>query len=164
MAQPHQTDIRIVNADHLISDILGAPLDSGWTVEGLAERVLTTIAARLPDENLEFVLDADTTSDRQTQRLLRPVLACLAKKSAAESATTLNLYGGRLVFERPGPNGSVWILGHFDNRAGSVRVTLRRTSSPREEGTPTAPDVIQSPANARAEGPNRAQPSDQAVL
>ena len=71
-------------------------------------------------------------TDRQSRRLLRPLLACLATKSAAEAGSPVNLYGGHFSFKRPGPNGPVWILGRFENRPGNVRVTLRRSSSPPE--------------------------------
>ena len=64
--------------------------------------------------------------------MLRPLLACLATKSAAEAGSPANLYSGRLWFKRPGPEGPVWILGHFENQPGIVRVTFRRSSSPPE--------------------------------
>ena len=113
-----------------ISDLLSARLSSDWTVEQLAEKVLCAIAAQDPEEAQEFVLDADATTDRQSLRLLRPLLACLATKSAAEAGTLANVYGGRLVFRRPGHEGPVWILGQFENRPGTVRVTFCRTNSP----------------------------------
>src|SRR5688500_18824945 len=121
MAPSHKTGNPIVTADNLISDMLGAPLNPGWTVEGLAEQVLAAIAAEAAEESREFVLDAAATADRQARRLLRPLLACLATKSAAEAGTPASLYGGHFTFERPGPNGPVWILGQFENRPGSVR-------------------------------------------
>ena len=94
----------------------------------------------------EFVIHADATTDRQSRRLLRPLLACLATKSAAEAGSPPNLYGGHLSFKRPGPKGPVWILGEFENRPGSVRVTLRRSTSPPEDPdakaeAPGAPDI-----------------------
>ncbi|MBI1913395.1 MAG: hypothetical protein HYS12_01350 [Planctomycetes bacterium] len=92
--------------------------------------MLGAIAAQRSEEAQEFVLDADATTDRQSRRLLRPLIACLATKSAAEAGTPPNLYGGHFSFKRPGPKGPVWILGQFENRQGSVRVTLRRYSSP----------------------------------
>ena len=39
-AQPHQTGNPSVTADNPITALLDAPLDPGWTVEGLAERLL----------------------------------------------------------------------------------------------------------------------------
>ena len=119
-----------MTANNPLTDLLGALLGPDWTVEGLAEQVLRAIAAQGSEEAQEFVLDADATADRQSCRLLRPLLACLATKSAAEAGTPANLYGGHFSFKRPGPNGPVWILGQFENRPGSVRVTLRRSSSP----------------------------------
>ncbi len=130
MAQSHETGNPIVTLNNPISDFLRAPLDPAWTVEGLAEQVLSAIAAQRSDEAQAFILDADASTDHQTRRLLRPLLACLAAKSAAETATPTNLYGGPLSFQRPGPQGTVWIFGQFENRPGSVRVTLRRSSVP----------------------------------
>jgi hypothetical protein len=119
-----------VTANNPIADVLAAPLSPDWTVEGLAEQVLGAIAARRSEEAQEFVLDADATADRQARRLLRPLLACLATKAAAEAGTPATLYGGLFSFKRPGPTGPVWILGQFENRPGSVRVAFRRYSSP----------------------------------
>src|SRR5882724_10443752 len=130
MAQAHETGNPIVTVNNPINELLSAPLGPAWTVEGLAEQVLGAIASQRSEESQEFVLDAATTTDRQSHRLLRPFLACLATKSAAEAGTPINLYGGQFSFKRPGPNGPVWILGQFENRPGNVRLTLRRSSSP----------------------------------
>lgn len=113
-----------------IADILAAPLGPDWTVEALVEQVLGFVAAQRSEESQEFVLDADAIADRQSRRLLRPLLACLATKSATEAGAAVNLHVGHLSFQRSGPKGPVWILGHFENCPGSVRVTLRRSSSP----------------------------------
>jgi hypothetical protein len=121
-----------MTADNPITDLLAAPLKPDWTVEGLAEQLLSAIATRPCAESQEFVFDADAATDRQACRLLRPLLACLATKSAAEAGMSANLYGGHVSFKRPGPEGPVWILGRFSNRPGSVRLTLRRSSSPPE--------------------------------
>ena len=135
MAHPHETGNPIVTVTNPIDELLEAPLSPDWTVEGLAEQVLSAIAAWRSEESREFVLDAGATTDRQSRRLLRPLLACLATKSAAEAGTPTNLFGGHFSFERIGPEGPVWILGQFENRPGSVRVTFRRSTSP--------PDVSQ---------------------
>jgi hypothetical protein len=119
-----------VSANDTITQLLSTPLGPAWTVEALAEQVLTTIAAQRSEESQEFILDAYATTDRQTRRLLRPLLACLATKSAAEAGAPANLYGGHFSFERQGPAGPVWIVGQFENRPGRVRVTLRRSNSP----------------------------------
>src|SRR5438552_3219789 len=118
MAQPPETGNPLVTANNAIADLLGAPLGPDWTVEGLAEQVLGAIAAQRSEGAQEFVLDADATTDRQSRRLLRPLLACLATKSAAEAGTAADLYGGHFSSKRPGPNGPVWILGQFENRPG----------------------------------------------
>lgn len=136
-----------MTANNPIADLLGAPLGSAWTVEGLAEQLLGIIATRRAGVAEEFVLDAMT--DRQSRRLLRPLLACLATKSAAEGGTPADLYGGRFSFERPGSNGPVWIVGQFENRPGCVRVALRRSDSPpeRPEVRPTETiNVASAPA------------------
>jgi hypothetical protein len=120
-----------------ITDVLAAPLGAEWTVEGLAEQLLEAIAAQGSEKTHELVLDGAVATDRQTQRLLRPLLACLATKSAAEAGTPVNLYGGHVSFKRTGPDGPVWILGHFENRPGNVRITLHLSSSPPQSPVPT---------------------------
>jgi hypothetical protein len=131
MAQSHETGNPIVTADNPISELLAAPLSPDWTIEELAEQLLRALAARRPDEGHEFVLDAETTKDRQSCRVLRPLLACLATKSAAEAGTSPNLYGGRLSFKRQDAGGRlVWILGQFENKPGMVRVVFRQSVSP----------------------------------
>ncbi len=125
-----------MTADNPIADLLAAPLSPGWTVEGLAEQLLCAIAAARTSDKQEFVLDAETTTDRQTCRILRPLLACLATKSAVESGTAPNLYEGNLSFRRPGSEGPVWILGQFVNKPGTVRVTLRRSVLPAVDTEP----------------------------
>src|SRR5277367_5726269 len=125
MAQSHETGNPIVNASISITNLLAAPLSPDWTIEGLAEQLLDTIAAHraeASDAVQEFVLDAGAVTDYQSRRLLRPLLACLATRSAAEAGTTVNLFGGLLCFKRSGPTGPVWITGQFDNRPGLVRV------------------------------------------
>ncbi len=116
-----------MTAANSIMDLLAAPLDADWTVERLAEEVLGVIVAQPKDQDETLRLDATTALDRQSQRILRPLLACLAMKSAAESGTPPSLYGGRVSFKRSGPEGPVWILGEFENRAGNVRVSFRRS-------------------------------------
>jgi hypothetical protein len=128
-----------VTANNAITELLSAPLGPDWTVERLAEQVLGAVAAApCAEESQEFILDADTTTDRQSDRLLRPLIAYLANKSATEAGAPTNLYGGRFSIKRPGPNGTVWILGEFENRPGRVRVAMRRASSP-TEGHPNTP-------------------------
>ena len=80
MAQSHKTGDPIVNADNPIIDLLAGPLSADWTVERLAEQLLSAIAARCPQGVPDFVLDAEALVDRQSRRLLRPLLACLANK------------------------------------------------------------------------------------
>jgi hypothetical protein len=143
-----------VTANNLIADLLGAPLAPDWTVEELAERALGAIAGERSDEAQEFALDGAALADRQSHRLLRPFLACLATKSAAEAGAPVNLYGGHLSFKRPGPQGPVWILGKFENRPGSVRITLRRSSSP-----PEGPEVRPGQAAALPDAASHGDPS-----
>jgi hypothetical protein len=119
-------------------------LSPDWTIEGLAEELLCTIASQPKEEAKKLLLDAAATTDRQSQRVLRPLLACLATKSAAEAGTPPTLYGGQLSFKRVGPEGPVWILGEFENKPGSVRVAFRRSSAPpqnSEQGT-SDPSVL----------------------
>lgn len=135
MAQPQQTGKPIVTTSNPIADLLGAPLDSGWTVDRLAEQLLAAIAAQPAGKAQEFVLEEHAALARQSQRLLRPLLACLATKSAAEAGTSANLYSGPLSFRRSGRGGLVWILGDFENRPGRARVALRLLSSPPDSET-----------------------------
>jgi hypothetical protein len=130
MAEPHETGNPIVTTDNPITELLAAPLRPDWTIDRLAEEVLGAVAARASDEVQEIVVDGEAITDRQSRRLLRPLLACLAIKSAAEAGTSSNIYGGLLSFKRPGHEGSVWILGQFENKPGAARVTFRRTSLP----------------------------------
>jgi hypothetical protein len=130
MAQPPEAGNPVVTANNPIAELLRAPLGPDWTVEGLTEQLLSAIAAQGSEDGQEFVLDAAAATDRQSRRLLRPLLACLATKSAAEAGSPADLYGGQFAFKRPGPTGPVWILGRFENRPGCVRATLRRSSSP----------------------------------
>ncbi len=119
-----------MTANNPITDLLAAPLDPEWTVERLAEDVLSALAARASDESQEFVIDGETTTDRQSRRLLRPLLARLATKSAAETGITTNLYGGQISFQRPTDQGPVWIFGEFENTPASAHVTFRPSFSP----------------------------------
>jgi len=121
-----------VTAENPITELLAAPIGPDWTIEGLAEQLLRTIASQPKEETKELFLDAAAATDRQSQRVLRPLLACLATKSAAEAGTHPNLYEGQLSFKRMGPEGPVWISGEFENKPGSVRVTFQRSSSPPE--------------------------------
>ena len=137
MAKPHQTGNPAVTADNPIAALLAAPAGPDWSVEGLADRLLSAIATHPSEDGGEFVLDANTTADRQSRRALRPLLACLAVKSAAEAGTSPNLYGGELSFKRADRGGRpVWVLGTFANRPGAVHVALRRAAAPREASEP----------------------------
>jgi hypothetical protein len=127
-----------VTAENPITDLLTAPLSPDWTIEGLAEQLLCTIASQPKEDAKKLHLDAAATTDRQSQRVLRPLLACLATKSAAEAGTYPNLYGGQLSFKRIVPDGPVWISGEFENKPGSVRVAFQRSSSPPQVSDPPA--------------------------
>ena len=72
----------------------------------------------------------DTLADGTRTLSFSQLLAHLATKFASEAGTPANLYGGPLSFERSGPEGVVWVLGHFENRPGSVRLEMRRSGSP----------------------------------
>jgi hypothetical protein len=141
-----------VTADNPIAALLAAPVGPDWSIEGLAERVLSAIATHPAEEGHELVLDVNTTTDRQSRRALRPLLACLAVKSAAEAGTSPNLYGGELSFKRADRGGRpVWVLGTFENRPGAVHVAFRRAASPpeaselRKEQPPSVKDADAPP-------------------
>jgi hypothetical protein len=154
MAQSRETGDPLVTDNNLIISLLEAPLSPDWTVEGLAEQVLSAIAVHRSEEGEEFVLDAAAITDRQVRRILRPLLACLATKSAAEAGTPANLYGGHLTFQRPGREGSVRICGQFENRPGCAHVTLRRHHSPspgERHGTVPRKSPVDVPGTAPSE-------------
>jgi hypothetical protein len=118
-----------MSAHATFAELLAAPLDPDWTIESLAERVLTTISDQPPANGsgeTEITFDAHKTVDRQACRLIRPLLAYLATKSASENNTPLNLFGGPLHFRRQGLRGPSCIVGEFENRPESVRIALRR--------------------------------------
>lgn len=143
-------------AKNPITDVLSTPLDSGWTVERLAEQVVSAIVSQEPEGGrtpVEFVLDAHTITDRQSQRLMRPLVACLAQKPAAEEGTVPSLYEGCLTFQRQSHGGPVWVVGEFKNTPGKVCLTLRRSKSPPRDQQLTAGQVAVGPC---ADG----QPSD----
>jgi hypothetical protein len=125
-----------------ILDLLSAPLPDDWTIERLAEQVLSTISSHRPEggHNDELILDADAIGDRQSQRLLRPLLACLAGMSAAEAGTSPDLYQGHLRFRRQGPEGLSWIVGEFESSQRRVHLRLRRGNSP-----PTSDEATATP-------------------
>jgi hypothetical protein len=153
MAPSQQTGNPLVTATKSITDLLATPLSPDWTIDGLAEQVLGVIAVSQPDVVTgvqALVLDADVATDRQSRRLLRPLLACLATKSAAEAGKPVNLFAGRLCFKRSGPAGPVWITGEFDNRSGAVRVTLQRSDAPPDASEPsTEPSPVLTGASSR---------------
>ena len=139
MAQSHEAGNPTVTAENPLIDLLSAPLSPDWTIEGLAEQLLCTIASQPKDEGKKLVLDSGSAVHRQTQRILRPLLACLATKSAAEAGTPPNLFGGQLSFKRMGPDGPVWIFGQFENKPGSVRIAFQRSSLNMQERSPDNP-------------------------
>ena len=98
---------------NLIANVLKAPLPADWTIEGLAEKLLDSIANQASAESHSFALDE--FSEPQVRRLIRPLLAHLARKS--ENAPSI--YGGVLSFVRP------QVRGEFVNRVGNVRLALR---------------------------------------
>jgi hypothetical protein len=124
-----------VTPDNPITELLAAPLSPDWTIKGVAEQLLATIASKGSGER-EFALDRDALTDLQSRRMIRPLLACLANLSADESGTSADIYGGHLSFKRAGSEGPVWIVGEFENKLGSVRVALHRSCSPPQHSEP----------------------------
>jgi len=142
-----------VNADNPITQLLAAPLSLDWTIEGLAEQLLSTIASKGSGEQ-EFSLTEEAITDRQSRRMIRPLLACLANMSADESGMSADIFGGHLSFKRQGPQGPVWILGEFENKPGTVRVAFRRSSLPPPNAEPrTAQPVGLTGTDYRPDSP-----------
>lgn len=124
--QTGQEGDNAMTANTTVRELLLAPLAAEWIIDGLADQVLHAIAA---SDDHELVLDADALSDRQARRLLRPLLACLAKRSAAPTGMPINLFRGSLTLATQGPAGPLYFAGEFDNRAGSERLVLRSIDS-----------------------------------
>jgi len=104
-------------------ELLATPLGPNGTIDGLAEQLLARVAT---ETAVELSLNFDDLTDRQSQRLIRPLLACLARMSATENGTEFTPYGGALAFTRTGLAGVVRIVGEFENRPGAVRLAFRR--------------------------------------
>jgi hypothetical protein len=153
MAQSHEMGNPIVTADNPLIDLLGwARLVQIGRSNARRSNCSPPIATHR-SEAVEFVLDADAPIDRQSRRLLRPLLACLATISTAEAGTPPHLYGGQLSFKRPDPEGRVWILGQFDNRPGTVRVAFRRAGAPPEALDPGTAQCSVPTAGSRPDAP-----------
>ncbi len=136
----HERSTRLVRANH--GDCFGFG-DHGNELPGrhravvLEAVVVMWICPVLGTIN--SILDSASAVHRQSQRVLRPLLACLATKSAAEAGTPPNLYGGQLCFKRMGSEGPVWIFGDFENKPGSVRIAFQRSSLNMREPGPDSP-------------------------
>ncbi len=115
---------------NLLTEMLAAPLGPDWTIDRLAEDLLAMVAERDLAESDELVIDSEVITDRQTLRLMRPLIACLDTKSATEAGTLPNLYGGSIAFHRPGPEGPVWISGQFENTPGSGQTRIPSNAHP----------------------------------
>jgi hypothetical protein len=159
-----------LTASHLITDLLSSQLGPDWTVEGLAEQLLLAIAARRSEEGQVFGLNGDALTDRQSRRLVRPLLACLSALSRAESGTPDNICMGHLTFRRPGPEGPVLIDGEFKNEPGCVRLELKRSHSltgveryamvPRKDAVPVPETVPIESTPGAADGANPNAPTN----
>ncbi len=110
---------------HAVTELLSTPLSPSWTIEGLAESLLDLFS----HYETEISFDAQSLTDRQSQRVIRPLLAHLAVRSATEANTTPNLYEGTLTFQRTTNEGIFWITGEFENKQGSACFTLRRSNT-----------------------------------
>ncbi len=143
-----------MSIDNPITEFLRARQDTDWTIVDLAEQLLSAIASQPNEAAKKLLIDAEFSTDRQFERVFRPLLACLATMSATESGTSPRLYGGHLSFKRVGPEGPVWILGEFENKPGNVRVVFRRSSSPSGESQPlTTEPPVNTDSNSRIATP-----------
>jgi hypothetical protein len=145
VAQPYETGDQIVTADGPISELLAAPLSPDWTIEGLAEQILSTIVSS-GEESQEFTLVEEAITDRQSRRMIRPLLACLAHMSAEESGGPVDVFGGSLLFKREGLRGPVTIVCEFLNKQGNVRLAFRRSSLSTSCSELTGPAIKRQPA------------------
>jgi hypothetical protein len=78
-----------------------------------------------------------SSADPGPLRLFRTLLARVAKMAEEESGTAFNPYGGKLHFDRPGPNGPVRLDVHFVNTTESQFLGMVRAALPQ----PAAPGV-----------------------
>jgi|ERR1700722_16185238 hypothetical protein len=129
MAQSSQAGNQIVTANNPLIELLATPLSPDWTIDRVAEQLLSTIASKSSGDQ-EFAFTEEAITDGQPRRIIRPLLACLANMSADEAGTSSDIFGGHLSFKRSSSEGPVWILGEFENKQGNVRVTLHRSTSP----------------------------------
>jgi Domain of unknown function (DUF4145) len=67
---------------------------------------------------------ASDLADGAARRAFRPLLACLARKSAQESGTDPDPYGGALAFVLHAPSGLVRLTGTFENTATVARLNF----------------------------------------
>ena len=104
MAQTHEAGNPTVTAENPLTDLLAAPLSPDWTIEGLAEQLLCTIASQPKEEAKNSLLDAAAATDRQSQRVLQTVACAASRPSQPPKREHLaNLYGGQLSFKGIGP-------------------------------------------------------------
>jgi hypothetical protein len=131
LKQAVQASDPIVTSSHLLIELLGAPLGPGG-IQGLAQKVLSTIYENKAAEQ-EFILDASGATNPRARKLIRPLIACLAKMSAEQAGVPVSLYGGHISFKRNGPEGWFDILGDFENTHARARATFRADPAPKSE-------------------------------
>src|SRR6266481_5183939 len=90
-----------------IAKLLAAPLPPDWSVERLADQLLQVIAKRFESKRRRspISININDLEDRQSKRLLRPLLAYLATRAAKKGDQPANVFGGVLLLERKGPKG-----------------------------------------------------------
>lgn len=108
----------------------------------------------------------DSLRSAHSQRLMRPLVACLAQKSAAEGRTAPRLYEGCLILNRQSGGAAVWVVGEFNNTPGKVFVTLRRSESPPPNQQTAASQVaIVSPVDDRlGDSPTTSAPGQMSLI
>ena len=129
--------IPLATADNHIRELVPAPVSPDWTIDRLAEQVLCAIAARGSAEGTANSARAELP--RSTSKAAYSGRSSLwLKTSRPPKQVHPHLDRGRLLFQRPSHDGPVWIHGQFENMPGTVRVTLRRSSSPPQHSEPSA--------------------------
>lgn len=104
-----------------LHELLADPAALTRPLDTLAEQLLARLAAELKPLP---PTTRDALPSPQARARFRPLLACLARKSAQENGTAFDPHGGTLTFVRPGLRGPVRITGTFDNHSDAVRLVF----------------------------------------
>ena len=92
--------------------------------EGALDDRAEELLARAAGAPGAWSASASDFADQAARIALRALLACLARKSAQETGTDPDPYGGALAFVRAAPGGTVLLTGTFENTAAAARLSF----------------------------------------